>query len=123
MMTRIPLWTTAFVTLVMASAAAQEKRPAPEKAPAQETQVVAMRYTFTSRPIDYVTFMARYRAATEISHTPQPYTALRFGYTRENMGQTFRHADGTEEEKVLVSAIAVLEGRTRAFSIGAPTRR
>ena len=131
MMTRIPLWTMAFLALVMASAAAQEKAPAPEKPPAQETQVVAMRYTFTSRPIDYVTFIARYRADAEISHTSQPHTALRFGYTRENIGQTFRHTDSTEEDKVRFSAdlartsSMTLRGMNEHSTcwVNAPTRR
>lgn len=126
MMTRIPLWTTAFLALVMASAAAQEKPPT--QTADLTVHVVAMQYTFTSRPIDDVTFIARYRAYdfentsdpflvtdtvssvsrcpparhhvfdidlgtfdAEVSYTPQPYTALRFGSTRENIGQTFRH--------------------------------
>ena len=106
--------------------------------------VVAMHYTFTSRPIDYVTFIARYRAYdfentsdpflvtdtvsydtsvstyapgrnhvfdmdrktfdAEVSYTPLPHTALRFGYTRESIGQTFRHTDSTDEDKVRFSA-------------------
>ncbi len=139
MMTRIPLWTTAFLALVMASAAAQEKPPT--QTADLTVHVVAMHYTFTSRPIDDVTVIARYRAYdfeitsdpflvtdtvssvstcppgrhhvfdidlrtfdAEVSYTPQPYTALRFGYTRENIGQTFRHTDRTEEDKVRFSA-------------------
>jgi hypothetical protein len=170
MTTRIPLWTTAFLTVVMIPVAAQEKLPAPEKPPAQETQpaptppaapppdvltnldratadltahVVALHYTFTSRPIDTITFIARYRAYdvenrsdpflvtdtvsydpsvstytpgrnhvfdmdrktfdAEMSYTPLPHTALRFGYTRESVGQTFRHTNSTDEDKLRFS--------------------
>ena len=106
--------------------------------------VVAMHYTFTSRPADTVTFIARYRTYdfentsdpflvtntvsydtsvstyspgrnhlfdidrktfdAELSSTPMPHTALRAGYTRENIGQTFRHTDTTKENKVRFSA-------------------
>lgn len=88
--------------------------------------VVAMHYTFTPRPMDYITFIACYRpydfehtsgpllvtdtVSYETSVPPyapgrnhvfgmdrktfdaeasQPHTALRFGRTRENIGQTF----------------------------------
>ena len=166
MTTRIPLLTTVFLTVVVISVAAQETLPASEKPPAQETQpaptppaapppdvltnldratadltahVVALHYTFTSRPIDTITFIARYRAYdfenrsdpflvtdtsydtsvstytpgrnhvfdmdrktfdAEMSYTPLPHTALRFGYTRESVGQTFRHTDSTDEDKL-----------------------
>jgi len=111
-----------------------------------KARVTSMNYSFTSRPVDTVMLMLRYRSYdfdnrtpvfhvistvaydttvspfveggtspysvdrktfdAELSYTPTRYTALRAGYTREAIDQTFRFFDTTRENTVRFSADA-----------------
>ena len=136
-MPRILIFATLFSVAAATSAVAQDPDARSRSTADLTAHVVAVHYTFTSRPIDYVTFIARYRAYdfenasapglvtdtvscdtsvstcapdrnhvfdmdrktfdVEVSYTPLPYTALRFGRTRASVGQSLRHTDSTDE--------------------------
>jgi MtrB/PioB family decaheme-associated outer membrane protein len=111
-----------------------------------QARVTSMNYSFNSRPVNDVSFTARYRSYdfdnrtpifhvgntvsydttvaafaggstepyslnrktfdAEVSLTPVRYTAFRAGYTREQIGQTFRTFDTTTEDTFRLSADA-----------------